>query len=111
MTSAQDALTGEIFEEYAVLSVDELSRLCAVDRAYIVELVEEGVLSVTAVEAEQWRFAGTALRRARTALRLQRDLEINLPGVALALELMEELDALRRELSGLKAGVFREDPR
>jgi chaperone modulatory protein CbpM len=82
-----------------------------VDRAYIVELVEEGVLSVTAVEAEQWRFAGTALRRARTALRLQRDLEINLPGVALALELMEELDALRRELSGLKAGVFREDLR
>ena len=40
MRSAQDALTGEIFEEYAVLSVDELSRLCAVDRAYIVELVE-----------------------------------------------------------------------
>jgi chaperone modulatory protein CbpM len=111
MRSTQDALTGEIFEEYAVLSVDELSRLCAVDRAYIVELVEEGVLSVTAVEAEQWRFAGTALRRARTALRLQRDLEINLPGVALALELMEELDALRRELSGLKAGVFREDLR
>ena len=111
MRSAQDVLTGEIFEEYAVLSVDELSRLCAVDRAYIVELVEEGVLSVTAIEAEQWRFAGTALRRARTALRLQRDLEINLPGVALALELMEELDALRRELSGLKAGVFREDLR
>jgi chaperone modulatory protein CbpM len=109
MRSTQDALTGEIFEEYAVLSVDELSRLCAVDRAYIVELVEEGVLSVTAVEAEQWRFAGTALRRARTALRLQRDLEINLPGVALALELMAELDALRRELSGLKTGVFRED--
>ena len=111
MRSVQDALTGEIFEEYAVLSVDELSRLCAVDRAYIVELVQEGVLSVTAVEAEQWRFAGAALRRARTALRLQRDLEINLPGVALALELMEELDALRRELSGLKAGVFREDLR
>jgi chaperone modulatory protein CbpM len=38
------------------------------------------------------------LRRARTALRLQRDLEINLPGVALALELMEELERLRREL-------------
>ena len=37
--------------------------------------------------------------RARTALRLQRDLEINLPGVALALELLEELDRLRRELA------------
>jgi chaperone modulatory protein CbpM len=101
MTSIQDVLTGQIFEEYTVLSVDELSRLCAVDRAYIVELVEEGVLSVAAVEAEQWRFAGSALRRARTALRLQRDLEINLPGVALALELMEELEALRRELRSM----------
>jgi chaperone modulatory protein CbpM len=102
MRSAEDALIGEIFEEYAVLSVDELSRLCAVDPAYIVELVEEGVLSVAAAPAEQWRFAGTALRRARTALRLQRDLEINLPGVALALELMEELDALRRELQSTR---------
>jgi chaperone modulatory protein CbpM len=111
MRSTQDALTGEIFEEYAVLSIDELSRLCAVDRAYIVELVEEGVLSVVAVEAEQWRFAGTSLRRARRALRLQRDLEINLPGVALALELMEELDALRRELSSLKAEIPGEDLR
>lgn len=111
MRSAQDALTGEIFEEYAVLSVDELSRLCAVEPSYIVELVQEGVLSVTAVEAEQWRFAGTALSRARRALRLQRDLELNLAGVALALELMEELDALRRELSALKTGVFREELR
>jgi len=109
MTSIQNVLTGEIFEEYTVLSVDELSRLCAVDRAYIVELVEEGVLSVATVEAEQWRFAGNALRRARTALRLQRDLEINLPGVALALELMEQIEAMRRELAGLKAGVFRAD--
>ena len=93
----EDALSGVIFEEYAKLSVDELSRLCAVDRTYIVELVEEGVLSVE-VDASEWRFSGAALRRVRTALRLQRDLEINLPGVALALELLEEIEALRREL-------------
>ncbi len=98
MGSAQEnALCGEIFEEFTVLSLDELSRLCSVDRAYIVELVEEGVLSVIEIHPE-WRFSGAALRRARTALRLHRDLEINLPGVALALELMEELQRLRREL-------------
>lgn len=107
-TDQQGSLSGEIFDDYAVLSVDELSRLCAVDRTYIVELVEEGVLSVVEldtsvveVDASAWRFPGSALRRARTALRLQRDLEINLPGVALALELLEELEGLRREL---KAG-------
>jgi chaperone modulatory protein CbpM len=97
-TVENESLSGEIFEEYAVLSVDELSRLCAVDKTYIVELVEEGVLSVMEIDASEWRFSGAALRRARVALRLQRDLEINLPGVALALELLEELEHLRREL-------------
>jgi chaperone modulatory protein CbpM len=99
MRSPENILSGEIFEDYAVLDIDELSRLCAVDKTYIVELVEEGVISVMEVGAVQWRFPGAALRRARTALRLQRDLEINLPGVALALELMEEIRELRRELS------------
>jgi chaperone modulatory protein CbpM len=94
----QDSLSAEIFDEYAVLSVDELSRLCAVDRTYIVDLVEEGVLSVVEVGTQEWHFRGSALRRARTALRLQRDLEINLPGVALAMTLLQELDELRREL-------------
>ena len=41
-----DALTGVIFEEYALLDVEQLSRLCAVDQTCIVELVEEGVLTV-----------------------------------------------------------------
>jgi chaperone modulatory protein CbpM len=96
-SAREDALSAEIFDEYTVLSVDELSRLCAVDRTYIVELVEEGVLNVVEV-APEWRFSGAALRRARQALRLQKDLDINLPGVALALELLEELQVLRRAL-------------
>jgi chaperone modulatory protein CbpM len=91
-------LSGEIVEQYTILSLDDLCRLCAVERTFIVELVEEGVLSVMQADAAEWRFAGVALRRARLALRLQRDLEINLPGVALALQLMEELNDLRREL-------------
>lgn len=99
MRSGNEApLPGEIFDDTQALSVDELCRLCAVDRTYIVELVEEGVISVTQIDATDWRFSGAAVRRARTALRLQRDLEINLPGVALALQLLEELDRLRREL-------------
>ena len=92
-----NVLSGEIFDDYTLLNVDELSRLCAVERTFIIELVEEGVLDVIEV-APEWRFSGTALRRARTASRLQRDLQINLPGVALALELLDELEHLRRAL-------------
>ena len=87
----------EIFEEYAILSIQDLSRMCAVEERHIVEFVEEGVLSVVHVSSE-WRFTGDALRRARLAVRLERDLELNLAGVALAVELIEELAQLRREL-------------
>jgi chaperone modulatory protein CbpM len=97
MPSSEDqALPGAIFEESALLTVKDLSRMCAVEERHIVEFVEEGVLSVVEINATEWYFPGAALRRARMALRLERDLEINLAGVALALELMEEIESLRR---------------
>jgi chaperone modulatory protein CbpM len=91
-------LPGHIFEEYAVLNLDDLSRMCVVERRRIVDLVEEGILRVIDTAAPDWRFDGANLRRARVALRLERDLEINLAGVALALELMDELEQLRGQL-------------
>jgi chaperone modulatory protein CbpM len=99
MPSPEDqTLFGAIFEETALLTVQDLSRMCAVEERHIVEYVEEGVLTVVETGATEWHFTGAALRRARRALRLERDLELNLAGVALALELMEELERLRREL-------------
>ena len=91
------ALPGILFDESTLLTIQDLSRMCAVDERHIVELVEEGVLNVVEYRSE-WHFTGAALRRARLAVRLERDLELNLPGVALALDLVEELQQLRREL-------------
>jgi chaperone modulatory protein CbpM len=71
--------------------------MCAVDQRHIVEFVEEGILNVVDMRTE-WHFSGAALRRARIAVRLERDLELNLAGVALALELLDELQQLRHEL-------------
>jgi chaperone modulatory protein CbpM len=96
--SQEQPLPGEIVEERAVLTVGDLCRIFAVDEHHIEELVEEGVISVIRIDATERLFSGAALRRARIALRLERDLGINLPGVALALELLEELEQLRRAL-------------
>lgn len=90
------ALSGEIVEQTLSLSIRDLSRICTVDASRIAELVEEGILNAQLSEAGEWQFSGATLRRARIALRLQRDLEINLPGVALALELLAEIEQLRR---------------
>ena len=95
--SDDQILPGTIFDETRELTLRDLSRMCAVDERHIVEFVNEGVLSAVLIERE-WRFSGAALRRARRALRLERDLELNLSGLALALDLMEEIEQLRREL-------------
>jgi chaperone modulatory protein CbpM len=97
MTSFDECLPGEIFEEGAVLGVADLARMFAVEERHIVALVEEGVITALEINTTEWRFSGADIRRARIALRLERDLGINLPGVALALELLEELEPLRRE--------------
>jgi chaperone modulatory protein CbpM len=95
--SDEQTLSGTLFDDTAMLSLRDLSRMCSVDERHIVEFVEEGVLNVIEVRSE-WHFGGDALRRARLAVRLERDLELNLAGVALAVELIEELEQLRRQL-------------
>jgi chaperone modulatory protein CbpM len=96
-----DIATGFIIDEETSLTLEDVCRACAVETTFIVALVEEGVLEPFGHEDElpQWRFSGASLRRARVALRLQRDLEINLAGVALTLDLLDEIEFLRAGLA------------
>jgi chaperone modulatory protein CbpM len=98
MTHDHEALLGSIFEDSRPLTISDLSRLCAVEERRIVEFVEEGVLQVAELRTTEWQFPGTALRRARMALRLERDFELNIGGLALVMDLVSELERLRREL-------------
>jgi chaperone modulatory protein CbpM len=97
MPQAELSIPSAILDEYAVLSLEDLSRVCAVEAQRILDLVEEGILNARPA-GMGWHFSGTSVRRARLALRLQHDLEINLAGVALALQLLDDIDELRREL-------------
>jgi chaperone modulatory protein CbpM len=83
------------------LSLAELCRACAVHADRILDLIDEGILEPKGADPRRWRFSGSNLQRARIAVRLQRDLDINLPGVALALDLLEEIDRLERQLRRL----------
>ena len=91
-------LTGILLDEQAELSLRDLCRACSTSTEWVVELVDEGVLEPIGHEQAHWRFSGPSLLRARTAMRMQQDLHINLAGVALALDLMEEIEAMRERL-------------
>ena len=94
-----------ILEDQQDLSLDELCRACSTEIDELLALVDEGVIAPRGACPAHWRFTGLQLRRARVAVRLQRDLGVNTAGAALALQLMDELDDLRARLraAGLSA--------
>ena len=94
-------LTTLILEEQSELTLADICRACATEDVVIIEMVEEGVLTPVGQAPAQWRFSGLHLQHAKVAVRLQRDLGVNLQGAALALQLLEEMDQLRARLRGL----------
>jgi len=92
-----------ILEEQEDLTLDDLCRACSTQVEQLIALVDEGAIAPTGAAPGAWRFTGVHLRRARVAVRLQRDLGVNPAGAALALQLMDELDALRTRLRALGA--------
>lgn len=91
-----------LVERDVVLTLVELCQVCRVTEQEIRAWVIEGVLDPAGHGPEDWRFAGPSLWRARTAYRLSRDLEINLAGIALALNLLDEISALKSRLEGAR---------
>ena len=102
MTMTKSVATGILLDETVYYSLEEVCRVCDSRSDWVVELVEYGVLRPAGRTRSGWRFPGDALHTAMKAQRLQRDLGLNLPGVALALELLDEIESLQSRLSMLE---------
>jgi chaperone modulatory protein CbpM len=103
-TNSPVPLHGVIVEEDIHLTLIDLCQACRTKEVSIMEWVREGVLEPSGSTPADWRFSGRSLRRARQALRLSHDLEVNVAGVALALDLMDEIAALRARLRRASPG-------
>lgn len=86
------------------LSLEELCRFCQAQETWVIELVEHGVLEPIGSTHSTWRFVGTSIVRAKKAHRLNRDLGVNVAGVALVLDLLEEREVILRRLAQFEAG-------
>jgi len=94
---------GSVLDDDTEMTLVELCQACSVHEDDVRVWVSEGVLHPSAEPGQPMRFRGAALRRARVAVRLTRDLEINTAGVALALDLLDEINELRARLA--RAGM------
>lgn len=89
-------------EQGTTFTLRELCERGDVHAEFVIKLVNYGVISpVQEVEVRHWTFDLPALARLRKAQRLQRDLKINLPGLAMSLELLDDIRELRREVERL----------
>lgn len=83
------------------ITITELSSLGNVEPDFVIEMVEYGILTPSGKNASNWQFDTSDLFRFKKALRLFNDLELNLQGTALAVELIEQLEVLHAELEAL----------
>lgn len=78
------------------MTLTQMSLAYSVHADRIVEMVWEGVIDPEGHSREDWRFSDLQFHQIGVAVRLQRDLGVNLPGVALALQLLNEIQVLRQ---------------
>jgi chaperone modulatory protein CbpM len=102
-----DILSGRLIDEQSRLSLRELCDACSVRAEFIIDLVNEGVIEPVGYEKSHWCFTGFSLRRVRTAKRLKRDLGVNIAGIGLALDLLDEIEHMRSQINQLS--VFNND--
>jgi chaperone modulatory protein CbpM len=102
-----------VFEELEILepsfhfSLRELCQRTGVSAEFVLELVDHGILEPTEPASQPYAFGPAALPRLQCARRLRHDLQVNLPGIAMSLDLLEEIRELRAEVKRLRHSLKR----
>ncbi|MEX0943404.1 MAG: chaperone modulator CbpM [Pseudomonadales bacterium] len=84
--------------EYTLIEFCRVTRLNA---EQVRELIDHGILEPVPGE-DQWLFHNEHISRCLRAERLRQDLDLNMQGVALALELLERNQRLRQRITYLE---------
>ena len=92
-----DIVTGVLLDEVA-LTLEELAQACAVEPQWIVERVEAGILGDGSMHVTSWHFTSIDLTRARRMRQLERDFDAVPELAALMVDLLEEVERLKRRL-------------
>lgn len=103
MTDKDPIWSVEVVESSTTFTLREICERGDCHAEFVIKLVSYGVIAPVedSPEAQQWQFDVKALARLCKAQRLQRDLKINLPGLAMSLELLDEVEEMRREVDRL----------
>jgi chaperone modulatory protein CbpM len=87
--------------------LEEISHLVDMPTTRVIEIVEHGIVEPRGPHPDRWVFDLPALHTVRRAVRLQRELELDWAGIALALDLLDQVESLRAENRMLRQRLTR----
>ena len=94
-------------DERGSVTLIELAECSGLTESELRELVDLGAFEPLDADAPQWSFGSRCIVAARTASRLRDDFELNPPGLALALSLLERVEELESELQRMRVRLPR----
>jgi chaperone modulatory protein CbpM len=90
-----------------VVDMQEFCQVVDMPVAYVMEIVEHGIVEPQGRWPDEWLFDTDSLSVAKRAVKLHHELDLEWDGVALALNLLEELEQVRAENRMLKQRLGR----
>jgi chaperone modulatory protein CbpM len=96
MQHSEILITAIVEESY--LSLEELAAFCAVEPEWVLQHINDGLLSAAKLESGHCYFSAIELTRAKRILSIERYFDAAPELAALVADMQEELDSLRREL-------------
>ena len=100
--TTRSILSADVVSDEPELTIEDVCAACGLSRQEIADYVAEGIAPAQGAAVE-WRFSRLSVIRLRRARRLERDLGLNLAGVALALDLMARIEDLQTRLARYEA--------
>jgi len=79
------------------LEITEFCQYASISRDELFEVVGLGIITPQDDSDDNWRFEPAALHEIKRAQRLRQELELDWPGIALAVGLLDEIERLRLE--------------
>ncbi len=79
----------------------EIVKLLEIEGGFMEDLEREEIITPDAPSGEAGEFSEQMLERVRVSYNLVQDLDVNLPGVAIIVQMREEMSGLRHRLEGL----------
>jgi chaperone modulatory protein CbpM len=97
-------LSDVVIAETTTYTITEFTQRYAIEEKFLQDMLEHSLIEAV-TDADKLYIDLANFKRIQSAIRLQKDLEINLPGIAVILQLIDELNALNHQLEILKKQI------